>query len=82
MAWFVFARVLFVAAIGYSAYQLQPLIGGAVANVAFGLVLGFLVVAFEIRLKNISVTHMLGALLGGAIGLGAAKTIGTAERAG
>jgi uncharacterized protein YacL len=57
---------------------LQPLIGGPVANVAFGLVLGFLIVAFEIRLKNISVTHMLGALLGGAIGLGAAKTIGAA----
>ena len=78
MAWFVLARVLFVAAVGYSAYQLQPLIGGAVANVAFGLVLGLLIVAFEIRLKNISVTHMLGALLGGAIGLGAAKTIGAA----
>jgi uncharacterized protein YacL len=42
------------------------------------LVLGFLIVAFEIRLKNISVTHLLGALLGGAIGLGAAKTIGAA----
>jgi uncharacterized protein YacL len=78
MAWFVLARVLFVAAIGYSAYQLQPLIGGAVVNVAFGLVLGFLIVAFEIRLKDISVTHLLGALLGGAIGLGAAKTIGAA----
>ncbi len=78
MAWFVLARVLFVAAIGYSAYQLQPLIGGAVANVAFGLVLGLLIVAFEIRLKNISVTHMLGAMIGGAIGLGAAKTIGAA----
>jgi uncharacterized protein YacL len=78
MAWFLLARVLIVAAVGYSAYQLQPLIGGAVANVAFGLVLGFLIVAFEIRLKNISVTHMLGALLGGAIGLAAAKTIGAA----
>ena len=25
MAWFVLARVLFIAAVGYSAYQLQPL---------------------------------------------------------
>lgn len=78
MAWFVLARLLFVAAIGYSAYQLHPLIGGSIANVAFGLVLGSLIVAFEIRLKNISVTHMLGALLGGAIGLVAAKTLGAA----
>src|ERR687892_600508 len=30
------------------------------------------------RLKDISVTHLLGALLGGAIGLGAAKTVGAA----
>src|ERR687892_1522754 len=30
------------------------------------------------RLKDISVTHMLGALLGGAIGLAAAKTLGAA----
>ena len=40
--------------------------------------LGGLIVGFEIRLKNISVTHMLGALIGGAIGLAAAKTIGAA----
>ena len=78
MAWFVLARVLFVAAVGYSAYQLQPLAGGPFPNTAFGLVLGFLVVALEIRLKNISVTHMLSALLGGALGLVAAKTIGAA----
>ena len=78
MAWFVLARVLLVAAVGYSAFQLHPLAGGDVPNVVFGLVLGLLIIAFEIRLKNISVTHMLGALIGGAIGLAAAKTIGAA----
>jgi uncharacterized protein YacL len=78
MAWFVLARVLFVAAVGYSAYQLQPLVAGAFPNTLFGIVIGALIVAFEIRLKHISVTHMLGALLGGAIGLLAAKTIGAA----
>jgi uncharacterized protein YacL len=78
MAWFVLARVLFVAAVGYSAFQLQPLAAGVIPNILFGLVLGFFVVVFEVRLKHISVTHMIGALLGGAIGLGAAKTIGAA----
>src|SRR6201985_2989523 len=82
MAWFVFARLLFVGAVGYSAYQLTPLGGdeslAAVANPGFGVVLGALVVAFELRLKQIAMTHMLGSLLGGAIGLGAAKTIGAA----
>jgi uncharacterized protein YacL len=40
--------------------------------------MGALIVALEMRLRDISVTHMVGALLGGAIGLAAAKTIGAA----
>ena len=78
MAWFVLARILFVAAVGYSAHQLQPLVGGDIVNTLFGVVLGLAVVGLEIRLRDISVPHMLGALLGGAIGLGAASTIGAA----
>jgi len=78
MAWFVLARALFVAAVGYSAFQLHPLAAGELPNVLFGFVLGVLIVAFEMRLKDTSVTHMVGALLGGAIGLAAAKTIGAA----
>jgi uncharacterized protein YacL len=78
MAWFALARVLFVAAVGYSAFQLEPLGPNAFLNVAFGIVLGLLIVVLEHRLKTTSVTHMLGALLGGAIGLVAARTIGAA----
>ena len=78
MAWFLIARLLCIAAIGYSAHQLEPLIGGPIVNTLFGVVLGLAVVVFEIRLKDSSVTHMLGALIGGAIGLGAATTIGAA----
>src|ERR671913_638960 len=78
MAWFLLARLLFIAAIGYSAHQLEPLIGGPIINTLFGIVLGLAIVVFEVRLKDSSVTHMLGALIGGAIGLGAAKTIGAA----
>ena len=76
--WFALARVLFVAAVGYSAYQLQPLGPDTLLNIAFGSVLGLLIVVLEHRLKTTSVTHMIGALLGGAIGLVAAKTIGAA----
>ena len=78
MAWFLFARLLFVAAVGYSAHQLEPLLGGPIVNTVFGVVLGLAIVGFEIRLRHSSVPHMLGALIGGGIGLGAAKTIGTA----
>src|SRR6476620_4654659 len=78
MAWFVLARAIFVAAVGYSAFQLHPLAAGELPNVIFGFVLGVLIVVFEVRLKDTSVTHMIGALIGGAIGLAAAKTIGAA----
>ena len=79
MLWFILARGLFITAVGYSAYQLQPFADGGIApNIAFGVVLGSLIVALEIRLKNLSVIHMLGALLGGAIGLGVASSIGAA----
>ncbi|MBI4265344.1 MAG: TRAM domain-containing protein [Acidobacteria bacterium] len=79
MAWFAVARVLFVAAVGYSAYQLDPLVvGNPLPNLLLGLALGGVFVLLELRLKDISVTHLLGALIGGAIGLGAAKTLGAA----
>ena len=78
MAWFLLARLLFVGAVGYSAHQVHPLPGGPNVNTFFGAVLGLAIVGFEIRLKNSSVPHMLGALIGGAIGLGAAYTIGAA----
>ena len=78
MAWFSVARVIFVAAVGYSAYQLGPLVGNPLLNLLLGLVMGGVFVLLEIRLKDISVTHLIGALLGGAIGLAAAKTIGAA----
>ena len=65
MAWFALARVLFVAAVAYAAALLQPLPFGIAVNVAFALALAALVVVFESRLRETSVTHMLGALIGG-----------------
>ena len=76
MAWFVLARVLFVAAVAYSAALLHPLPFGVPANIAFALLLAASVVALETRLRETSVTHVLGALIGGTIGLVIARTIG------
>jgi len=78
MVWSVIARLLFILAVGYSAYQLQPLGDEPVPSFGFGMGLGALVILLEQRLKHIAMTHMLGSLLGGAVGLGAAKTIGAA----
>src|SRR5580765_7261200 len=78
MLWSLIARFLFMVAVGYSAYQLQPLGDDPLPSLGFGVGLGTLVIFLEQRLKHIAMTHMLGSLLGGAVGLGAAKTIGAA----
>src|SRR5580765_3930765 len=78
MAWFVLARALFVGAVSYSAFLLRPVSPDPLVNLAFGLGLSILAVVFEWQLRDTSVTHMLGALLGGATGLVLAKGIGAA----
>jgi uncharacterized protein YacL len=77
MAWFALARVLFVAAVAYAAALLQPLPIGLPANIGFALVLAGLVVLFESRLRETSITRVLGALVGCAIGLAIARAIGS-----
>jgi uncharacterized protein YacL len=78
MSWFTLARLLFIAAVGYAAVVIRPLHMGAVANLVFGIGLGGLVVVVESRLRETAATQMLGALIGGAVGLGIAKALGTA----
>ena len=82
MTWFILARALFVAALGFTAGLLQPLAGlgiqgpiGLAANILFGAAIAAIIILFEVRLKDASVTTVLGALLGGVIGLAIAKTI-------
>jgi uncharacterized protein YacL len=77
MAWFALARVLFVAAVAYTAALLQPLPVGLPSNVGFALVLAGLVVFFESRLRETSVSRVLGALIGCTIGLAIARAIGS-----
>ena len=76
MAWFALARVLFVAAVAYTAALLRPLPLGVPTNVVFALVLAGLAVLFESRLRETAVTRLLGALLGCTIGLFIARAIG------
>jgi uncharacterized protein YacL len=78
MAWFLLARVLFVLAVMYAALLVRPFSPGVGLNLAFGVLLGLMIVLVETRLRSAEVTDLLGALIGGAIGLGLAKTIGAA----
>ncbi|MBE3075554.1 MAG: PIN domain nuclease, partial [Actinobacteria bacterium] len=57
---------------------LRPLGDAQLVNLGFGALLAVLVVIFEWRLRTTSVTHMLGAMLGGAVGLLVARAFGAA----
>jgi hypothetical protein len=78
MAWYLLARALFVLAVTYAAVLTRPLSPDVAPNVAFGVALGLVMLVVEVRLRSAEVTDLLGALIGGAIGLGLAKTIGAA----
>src|SRR5436190_22261773 len=78
MPWHIVTRVCFIAAVTWAAALTRPFHPMLVLNAAIGAVLGSLIVLFETRLRNAEVTDLLGALIGGAIGLGLSKTIGAA----
>ena len=75
MGWIILARVLFIASVGWVATQISPLPWGWPVNLAFGAGLAGVIVFAETRLHNTGLPQLLGALLGGAAGLGIAKTI-------
>ena len=78
MPWHLVVRTLFVAAVAWAAALLRPFHPLVIPNIAIGGLLGLLVVFIETRLRETELTDLLGALIGGAIGLGLAKTIGAA----
>jgi uncharacterized protein YacL len=75
MAWFALARALFVVAVASAAALLRPLPVNLALNLAFAASLAVGVLWFESRLRQVSVTRILGALIGCAIGLALARAI-------
>jgi uncharacterized protein YacL len=78
MPWHIVTRVLFIAAVSWAATLTRPFHPALTMNMAVGIALGALIVLIETRLRSTEVTDLLGALIGGAIGLGLSKTIGAA----
>src|SRR6476469_4134989 len=78
MVWFVLVRVLFILAVTYAATVTRPFSVNMPLTTVIGAALGGLIIWIETRQRSAEVTDLLGALIGGAIGLGLAKTIGAA----
>src|SRR5687768_13632493 len=78
MPWYLVVRLLFLLAVTFSAYVTKPFGGPVEMNLLAGVAIGVLILGIESRMRNAEVTDLLGALIGGAIGRGLAKTIGAA----
>ena len=78
MAWYLLARAAFVLAVTYAAALTRPFSPILWVDLVFGALLGLVMLVIETRLRSTEVTDLFGALIGGAIGLGIAKTIGAA----
>jgi uncharacterized protein YacL len=76
MPWFALARVVFAAAVVYSAVELRPFEAGWMPNALFGAIFAGIIILFERSLRRTSLAHLTGALIGGALGLIIARTIG------
>src|SRR6266487_4195370 len=78
MPWHLVIRGLFIAAVAWAAALTRAFHPLLAVDVGVGVGLGALIVIIETRLRSTEVTDLLGALIGGAIGLGLSKTIGAA----
>jgi uncharacterized protein YacL len=79
MAWWsVLARGLLVVGLAAATAVLRPLGAGRWLEAALGFVVGAAVVGLEFALRRVPVTRLLGAVLGGVVGLTLGRSLGAA----
>jgi len=78
MRGFVLVRGLFIGAVVYTAIQIQPAQAHYLVNAGLGLAVALVIVAAEARMRDTSVTQLLGGLLGFGIMLMVAQAINNA----
>lgn len=76
--WFVLVRSVLVAALAGAAALVAPLGGGPVVNAVLGVGVGAIVVGVEMGLRRAAPTRVLGAVMGGAVGVMLARGLGGA----
>ena len=65
----VLIRVLFVIVVAFACYELKPLGLGSMPAAGAGLLLGLAVILFEIRLRQVSLKRLIGAVIGSILGI-------------
>ncbi|HEU5451919.1 MAG TPA: PIN domain-containing protein [Terriglobales bacterium] len=62
-------RVIFVLAVVLACVELKPFGQGVVSEILFGLGIGAAVILFELRLRQVSLTRLIGAAIGSVLGI-------------
>ncbi|HLI64389.1 MAG TPA: hypothetical protein VKV05_13410, partial [Terriglobales bacterium] len=65
----VFIRIVFVLVTALACYELQPLGLARWPAAAVGILFGVAVVLFEIRLRQVSLKRLIGAVIGSVLGI-------------
>ena len=78
MGWLILARIILASALLYTAAALRPLEGGLTPNLLVGLALTAVIILFEVRLRHTPPSAVIGATIGGAVGLTLAKAFSAA----
>ena len=65
----IIIRIIFVSILTFAGYLLQPLDKSSIVGAVIGLALAGAVLFFEQRIKNVSLSRLIGAAIGGILGV-------------
>jgi uncharacterized protein YacL len=73
--WLIFFRLVLVALLAHAGYVYSPFPGQPPLGLALGVFLALAIVTLELKLRAVPGHHMVGALVGGVIGLFGARLV-------
>src|SRR5687768_1652659 len=73
--WLVLFRFVLVSLLAHAGYVYSPLPGQPLLGLAVGVVVAAAIITLEMKLRSVPGHHMVGALVGGVIGLVGARLV-------
>src|SRR5918996_4397353 len=73
--WLVLFRIVLVALLAHAGFVYSPLPGRPLLGLAVGVLVAVGIITLEMKLRSVPGHHMVGALVGGVIGLVGARLV-------
>src|SRR5947207_1989075 len=73
--WLILFRIFIIALLAHAGYVYSPFVGQPWLGVALGVVAAAAVITLEMKLRSVPGHHMIGALVGGVVGLFGARLV-------